>query len=79
MSCSGPASIVGGTGPVFTNTSGTYTATYTCYSGYTMIGSADLTCGASGTWSTNPPECINDKYYNDIDINDSGSKYSIVL
>ena len=33
------------------------TATYTCDEGYELIGSMNVTCTDSGTWSDEPPIC----------------------
>ncbi len=33
------------------------TATYTCNTGYNIVGSESRTCGASGVWSGQPPVC----------------------
>ncbi len=32
-------------------------ATYTCVTGYTLIGGSTRTCGSSGVWSGSPPVC----------------------
>ena len=33
------------------------TATYTCISGYELVGAATLVCGLDGMWSPDPPVC----------------------
>ena len=33
------------------------TATYTCISGYELVGADTLTCGSDGMWSPEPPVC----------------------
>ena len=33
------------------------TATYTCDTGYSLVGSRTRTCGPSGNWSTAAPTC----------------------
>ena len=33
------------------------TATYTCISGYELVGTDTLTCGSDGMWSPDPPVC----------------------
>ena len=33
------------------------TATYTCISGYELVGADTLTCGSNGMWSPEPPVC----------------------
>ena len=33
------------------------TATYTCISGYELVGADTLTCGTDGMWSPEPPVC----------------------
>ena len=33
------------------------TATYTCISGYELVGADTLTCGSDGMWSPEPPMC----------------------
>ena len=34
------------------------TATYTCNSGYELVGSATRTCLATGMWSGSAPACV---------------------
>ncbi|XP_060599172.1 P-selectin-like [Ruditapes philippinarum] len=34
------------------------TATFSCYSGYSLTGESMLTCLPNGTWNVNPPTCI---------------------
>ena len=34
------------------------TATYSCNSGYTLVGSVNRTCGANGNWTLLQPECL---------------------
>ena len=33
------------------------TVTYTCISGYELVGADTLTCGSDGKWSPEPPVC----------------------
>ena len=33
------------------------TVTYECNEGYSLVGSATISCGISGTWSNEPPFC----------------------
>ena len=37
-------------------------ATYTCDTGYDLVGNNDRTCLATGNWSGNEPTCIEGKY-----------------
>ncbi len=34
------------------------TATYTCNTGYTLIGANTRTCGGNGQWTPNDPTCL---------------------
>ena len=38
--------------------------TYTCNTGYEMLGSANITCQASGFWSDNKPTCTSELLQN---------------
>jgi CUB/sushi domain-containing protein len=42
---------------ILTGTSHGSTATYTCDSGFALVGSETLTCGEDGMWSDPPPVC----------------------
>ena len=43
----------------FTHTSGTFgqTATYSCNTGYTLVGDSTRTCQTTGNWSGSAPSC----------------------
>ena len=56
MSCSQP-SIANGVVSVTGQRSGD-TATYTCDSGYELVGSATRTCQADGSWTGSAPTCV---------------------
>ena len=34
------------------------TVTYSCISGYDIVGNLTRTCTVNGKWSDNPPQCI---------------------
>ncbi|CAH1252782.1 CSMD3 [Branchiostoma lanceolatum] len=54
-----PARTAPANGAVSSTAIGRYqdAVTFTCNSGYNLVGSTRLTCQADGTWSANPPTC----------------------
>ncbi|XP_043572595.1 membrane cofactor protein-like isoform X2 [Chiloscyllium plagiosum] len=59
ITCSDLAPIGNGKAPVPSGDSWTYgmVAEYSCNDGYSLIGTAALTCQADGTWDKDPPDC----------------------
>ena len=53
VNCGAPPTLTNGS-RTFTSTTYSSTASYSCNSGYTRAGSATLTCGATGSWGTEP-------------------------
>ncbi|XP_052778774.1 uncharacterized protein LOC128216244 [Mya arenaria] len=57
--CPEPHTIIGGAviskGPYFANIS---SVVYTCFSGFSMSGPAQVLCSTNGTWNTNGTQCV---------------------
>ncbi len=53
----GPLNITNGAVDTSSGTTFMMTATYTCNTGYNIVGSESRTCGASGVWSPTAPVC----------------------
>ena len=56
VDCGPPPTITNGSPGTPTSTTFGGTVTYTCDNGFTLSGSAMITCLAAGSWST-PPSC----------------------
>jgi hypothetical protein len=56
VDCGAPQPPANG-GVAYTTTTHGSTATYSCDSGYDLVGSATVTCQTDGTWSDAPPSC----------------------
>ena len=41
----------------YTNGTVGHTATYSCFTGYSLAGGSDRTCQATGAWSGKEPNC----------------------
>ena len=54
VDCGSPHSIFNGSPGTSTGTTFGGTMTYSCNSGYTLSGSARVSCLATGAWSTRP-------------------------
>ncbi len=63
VDCGGPLTIDNGAVDTSSGTTFMMTATYTCNTGYTLIGDTTRTCAADGEWSPIAPVC-NRKCYN---------------
>ena len=61
VSCGDPPTNIIGSHDVPTMTTFGGTVTYTCVDGYTLFGTATVTCEANGEWST-PPTCTGRVY-----------------
>ena len=48
------------------------TASYSCQKGYVIKGVSYLTCQQNGYWSSKPPVCVYQSYYDDDDQYDGG-------
>ena len=55
-------------GQVYTSSGTTFmmTATYTCNTGYTLIGANTRTCGGDGSWTPDAPTCARTQVINNI-------------
>ncbi len=53
----GPLTIANGAVDTSFGTTFMMTATYTCNTGYNIVGSESRTCGTSGVWSSTAPTC----------------------
>ena len=51
------------------------TATYTCDTGYLLVGSPSRTCGADGNWTSTKPHCSRSRYWSTLHV----SKYSLCV
>ena len=43
---------------VYSNVNYGSSVTYSCISGYNLVGNSYQTCTVNGNWSDNPPQCI---------------------
>ena len=57
IDCNDPPSIPNGSPGTPTKTTFGGTVTYSCNSGYQLLGVSTLSCSANGTWSVSPPIC----------------------
>ena len=53
----GPLAIINGAVDTSSGTTFMMTATYTCNTGYNIVGSESRTCGQTGFWSSTAPIC----------------------
>ena len=62
----GPLTIANGAVDTSSGTTFMMTATYTCNTGYTLIGANTRTCGGDGQWTPDAPTCLRTQVISNI-------------
>jgi hypothetical protein len=69
VDCGKPASPSNGSVKTSNGTTYGKQASYSCSSGYSLVGNNTATCQAGGTWSGSTPSCTRDPYCGDGEVN----------